>query len=282
MNIYLPAASSLRLRCRLFRVQSLLASTREMKRKNTTIATLVWVVVVCSRAFGATPIVWVVPSSLQRVGSTDAPGVKSNVVIRTARGEFQSFQVAIQAPSGGLTNVNFSVSKLSGPRGAVVSRANLTLYREWYLTVRHHSPSYSGPPNLPITNIDTFPDALIPFVDPATGKPPAKAEHRAVPFDLMAAHNSVIWVDVFVPRGTETGRYRGSYTITSDQGMFTGQIDVEVWGIYFAPRTLAQVPIQRGVAARKCAALPPNFSETGSCLTARCWQTKALKLVEMA
>ena len=38
-----------------------------------------------------------------------------------------------------------------------------------------------------------------PFIDPATGKPPVDAEFRAVPFDLVAGHNAVIWVDVFVP-----------------------------------------------------------------------------------
>jgi len=136
--------------------------------KKNVIVTLVWIVVVCCRALGATPIVWVVPSSLHRVGPTDAPGGKTNVVIQAARGEFQSFQVAIHAPGDGLTNVNFSVSKLVGSHGAMISAANLILYREFYLTVKHHSPTYNGPPNLPITKVRTFPDALIPFLDPAT------------------------------------------------------------------------------------------------------------------
>ena len=127
---------------------------------------------VCCKAFGTTPVVWVVPSTLDRVGPTDAPGFRTNAVIHAARGEFESFQVAIRAPSGGLTNVHFSVSKLVGPRGTILSRTNLILYREWYVTVKHHSPTYNGPPNLPITKMNTFPDALIPFLDAATGKRP--------------------------------------------------------------------------------------------------------------
>ena len=157
---------------------------------------LVWIVMGCCKAFAAAPIVWAVPSSLHRVGPTDAPGSKTNVMIHAGQGEFQSFQIAIQASDGGLTNVNFSVSKVVGSRGSVLSRTDLTLYREWYVTVKHHSPAYNGPPNLPITNIRTFPDALIPFIDPATGKPPVEAEFRAVPFDLAAGHNAVFWVDV--------------------------------------------------------------------------------------
>ena len=200
------------------------------KMKKTALTMLVWIVVVCCRAFGATPIVWVVPSSLGRVGPTDAPGVRTNAAIRAARGEYESFQVAIQASGDGLTKVNFSVSNLVGPRGAVLLRANLILYRESYVNVRRHSPTYNGPPNLPITNVTTFPDALVPFIDPATGKPPVGGKYRAVPFDLKAGHNAVIWVDVFIPRGTIAGEYRGTYIVTSDQGAFSGRIGVHVWG----------------------------------------------------
>ena len=192
--------------------------------------TMIWIGLACYSAFGAPPIVWVVPSSLHRVGPTDAAGCRTNVMIRAARGEFQSFQIAIQAPDGGLTNVNLSVSKLAGSRGAVISEANLILYRESYITVRQHSPTYNGPPNLPITKVQTFPDALIPFVDPATGKPPAEAEFRAVPINLQARHNTVFWVDVFVPPGTAAGEYRGVYNVTSDQGVFEGPICIGVWG----------------------------------------------------
>jgi hypothetical protein len=191
---------------------------------------MVWLIVLCGRALGAIPIVWVVPNSLLRVYPTAAPGTRTMVTIYCARGEYQPFQIAIQAPAGGLTRVNFSVAHLVGPRGVVLPRGNLILYREWYLTVRHHSPTYNGPPNLPITKVRTFPDALIPFLDPATDKPPVDAKYRAVPFNLVAGHNAVIWADVFVPRGTPAGEYQGTYTVTSDQGIFEGRIRVHVWG----------------------------------------------------
>ena len=204
---------------------------------------MVWIALACRNAFGAAPIVWVVPSSLHRVGLTDAPGARTEVLIHAARGEYQSFQVAIQAPVGGLTGVNFFLSDLVAQQNESeneedqdesgnaqsIARTNLALYREKYMTLRHHSPTYNGPPNLPITKTDIFPDALIPFLDPATGKPPVDATYKAVPFDLAAGRNAVIWVDVFVPRGTAAGEYRGTYTVTSDQGMFEGRILLDVW-----------------------------------------------------
>ncbi|MBV9481208.1 MAG: DUF4091 domain-containing protein [Acidobacteria bacterium] len=192
--------------------------------------TIVWLAILSTSAFAATPTVWVVPSSLKRVRPMDAAGGEKNALVHAARGEYESFQIAIQAPRSGLTNVNFSISSLVGPRGVVISRENLILYREWYVTVKHHSPTYNGPPNLPITNVNTFPDALIPFRDPDTGMLPLNAEYKAAPFDLRPGYNAVIWIDIFVPRGTPAGSYQGTYTVTAEQGVSEGQIDLEVWG----------------------------------------------------
>lgn len=176
------------------------------------------------------PIAWVVPSTLERVTRTQKPGTQTGVAICAARGEYQSFQIAVQAPAGGLTNVNFSVSELVMPKtGARIPQKNVVLYREKYMTVLAHSPTWNGPPNLPITNIDTFPDALIPFIDPATGKPPSGGTYIAAPLSLTADHNAVFWVDVLVPRNAKAGQYKGTYTVSSGQGSASGHITVNVW-----------------------------------------------------
>jgi hypothetical protein len=187
------------------------------------------------------PTVWVVPSSLIRIGPTEQPGKTSTVTISAARGEYQAFQVAIQAPVGNLSNLNFSVSSLyriepnrGGSENSIldhemIPEKNLVLYREKNMTVLKHSPTYNGPPNLPITNKDTFPDALIPFIDPATGRPPVGGNFVAIPFELMAGHNAVIWVDAFIPRTAKAGLYAGIYTVTSAQGTVQGLILAHVW-----------------------------------------------------
>jgi len=187
------------------------------------------------------PIVWVAPSSLVRIAPTEKPGKTRTAVIYAARGETQSFQVAVHAPANGLTDVDFSVSNLyrigkdglpgedrDADREVIPSR-NLTLYREKYMTVLEHSATWNGPPNLPITNIDSFPDALIPFIDPATGKSPRGGSYIAAPLSLAAGHNTVFWVDVLIPRDQKAGQYLGIYTVTSDHGSVRGQIVVNVW-----------------------------------------------------
>src|SRR5258708_5549885 len=78
--------------------------------------------------------VWVAPS-LVRVGKTDAAGTTSSISLSSARGETVDTQIVVQGPSGGLTNVNVSASALTGPGGATIPASNVTLYREYYLTV---------------------------------------------------------------------------------------------------------------------------------------------------
>jgi len=44
-------------------------------------------------------------------------------------------QVVVQGPAGGLTNINVSATALTGPNGATIAASNVTLYREYYITV---------------------------------------------------------------------------------------------------------------------------------------------------
>ena len=59
----------------------------------------------------AQPKVWVTPSK-QRTSPTAAAGSGTFAQLYAGRGEAESFQVVVQAPSSGLSNVNFSVSCL--------------------------------------------------------------------------------------------------------------------------------------------------------------------------
>ena len=174
----------------------------------------------------ATPVVWTAPS-MHRVGMTDAAaGNSAEVRLAAARGEYESFQIVANGSSKGLSNVNVTVSDLQGPNGQVIPKGNFSLYREKYMKVTSSSPNRGNNHPLPP---GWYPDALIPFVDPATGKPPVNASLKAVPFDVKAGENQPIWVDVLVPRGAAAGEYTGKYTVTSNQGNFDGTVKLTVW-----------------------------------------------------
>jgi Domain of unknown function (DUF4091) len=187
------------------------------------------VFLVCSAALSvahANPVVWTAPS-MHRVGMSEPAGSSADVMISAARGEYESFQIITSGAAKGIGNVNVTVSDLQGPNGQAIPKTNFTLYREKYMHVSASSPNWKGA-NQPM-GPGWYPDALIPFTDPDTGKPITGAHIEAVPFEVKAGNNQPIWVDLLVPRSAEPGKYTGTYTVTSDQGSFTGPISLKVW-----------------------------------------------------
>jgi Domain of unknown function (DUF4091) len=172
------------------------------------------------------PVVWTAPS-MHRVGMSEAAAGGSEVSISAARGEYESFQIVANGASKGLGNVNVTISDLQGPGAQVIPHTSFTLYREKYMHVTSPSPNWKGP-NQPM-GAGWYPDALIPFTDPDTGKPLSGATLTAVPFDVKAGNNQPIWVDLLVPQSAQAGKYSGTYTVTSNQGNFTGSISLKVW-----------------------------------------------------
>src|SRR5882762_8845773 len=119
-----------------------------------------------SQSMGSAFPVWVSPS-LIRVGKTDTPGSASSITLSGARGETVDAQIIVHAPASGLTHVNVSASALTGPGGASIAASNVTLYREYYITVTGTS-NYGGGSNPPLGS-GTYAEPLIPFNDPETG-----------------------------------------------------------------------------------------------------------------
>jgi len=175
--------------------------------------------------------VWV-QSGLLRVGNTDVPGPNSSIILSGARGETVDTQVIVQAPAGGLTNVNLSPSALTGPGGATIPASNITLYREYYVSVTG-TASYGGGSNPP-SGSGTYPEPLIPFVDPETGLPlcSSSAVLKACDATVSAAQNQPYWIDISVPHGTSNsppGTYSGTISLTADQGSASIPVTLTVW-----------------------------------------------------
>jgi hypothetical protein len=204
---------------------------------NKTSKKLIWAVIflitffcmleIANQPSSASQIAWVFPS-LERIERTKKPDSKTSIQLYAARGEYESFQIGIISPKDGLTNVNISTSDLSGPNNQVISKQNITLYREHYIRVNHSSPKGMISSNPPL-GTGWYADGLIPFVHPETQADLTGAKLDAVPFNLSAGSNQPIWVDVFVPRDTQPGQYRGTFTVTSNQGNITGEILLKVW-----------------------------------------------------
>jgi hypothetical protein len=174
---------------------------------------------------------WVSPS-LARVGQTDAPGTLSSIVLSGARGETVDTQVVVQGPAGGLTNINVSATALTGPNGVTLSASNVTLYREYYLSVTG-TASYGGGNNPPLGS-GTYAEPLIPFNDPETGTAlcGSSATLKACNASVSAGQNQPYWIDISIPHGvanSPAGTYTGSVSISSSQGTATIPVSLTVW-----------------------------------------------------
>ena len=192
---------------------------------------IVLTIAIPSQASGQAFPVWV-SSNLVRVGQADAPGTNSSINLYSGRGETVASQFVVQAPAGGLTNVNLSLSALTGPNGATIPASNMTLYREYYVTVTG-TTNYGGGSNPPLGS-GTYAEPLIPFNDPNTGSPlcGTGATLLACNATVSPGQNQPYWIDIFVPRGTTNsppGPYTGSVLITADQGSTTIPIALTVW-----------------------------------------------------
>jgi hypothetical protein len=175
--------------------------------------------------------VWV-QSSLVRVGKTDAAGTASSINLSSARGETVDTQIIVRAPAGGLSNVNLSASALTGPGGATIPASNITLYREYYLSVTG-TANYGGGSNPP-QGSGTYPEPLIPFNDPETGAPlcGTAATLKACNAAITAGQNQPYWIDISVPRGSLNslpGTYTGTISVSATQGLVIIPVTLSVW-----------------------------------------------------
>ena len=175
----------------------------------------------------AGPEAWV-EDGMTWVFKDDPARVNPELTVYTAKNEYEPFQIIVKAPaSNDLTNVNVTISDLTGPNGASISSQNIDLYREHYVHVTQGSKTREGDTNHPL-GPGWYPDALIPFADPLTHED-LSGRLDAVPFDLAAGENQPVWVDIYTPADAPAGPYIATATITSDQGTSVVSVKLNVW-----------------------------------------------------
>ena len=157
-------------------------------------------------ALAQTPVVWVA-SPWQHVLKNTEPGTATRVSLTAAANEYEPFRIIVRAGAQALPDVDLTLPALRGSK-ATIPATRLTAYREHYLNV--FEPSYRSK-----APTGWYPDALIPFVDPLTGKELQGAKYDAAPYTIEANSNQGYWIDVYVPKGTPAGTCRGEVTVTS-------------------------------------------------------------------
>jgi len=166
--------------------------------------------------------VWTL-AGLERMLRDSPAGQNGKAVVRAARNEWESFQIALRsARPVRITDV--VAGPLHGPASAVLSGDNVHLYREHQLNITKPSPRNDN------FQAGWYPDALIPFRHPMTGERLTTGRFKAVPFDLPADETHAFWADLHVPRDAAPGRYTGEFTIRIEGGApVVVPVEIEVW-----------------------------------------------------
>jgi hypothetical protein len=152
--------------------------------------------------------VWTLAET-RHVLRSDPPASNRAVNLGAARNEWVSFQILLRSDAP-VKGIDVEAGDLVGPGGAVLPRTDARLYRQHQLHLE--TGTYRNEAFKP----DWYPDPLIPFLHPLTGKKLQGARMVAVPFDLPAGETHGFWVSLYVPTGAGPGDYRGVYRVTSE------------------------------------------------------------------
>ncbi len=164
--------------------------------------------------------VWTL-SRCERVMREDAPGTETAVRLQAARNEWESFQILVRSDTP-VSGVTLTAGALTGP-GNTASGLRVDLYRQHQLNLT--DASFRNDSFRP----GWYPDALIPFAHPLTGKPLTEARFKAVPFELPANETHGFWIDVYVPAETKAGDYTGSFSVKVGERTVDIPLTVTVW-----------------------------------------------------
>ncbi|MEN6584123.1 MAG: glycoside hydrolase domain-containing protein [Armatimonadota bacterium] len=128
-----------------------------------------------------------IATSLDKVLKTDSIGSARTANLKAAKNEHEAFQIVLR-PTAAMSGTTISTSSLTGTAGTIAA-SNVKVYLPWYI-------------NLPYYKRDV-PDPLPPY---------------SSPFNLAAGQTQPLWVDVYVPRTTAAGDYKGSINISTTGG----------------------------------------------------------------
>jgi hypothetical protein len=145
---------------------------------------------------------YAIVSATQKVFKTASVTGTGGAALMGARNEFVSFQIVL---TGGQNGVSVSTGTPLTGRAGTIPNANITIYREDYVTTAQ--PSAAG------RYVGAWPDILIPTVDRLYGQ-----VRRAFPVDIPSGQNRVAFVDVLIPRDQPAGGYDGSLVVSNGSG----------------------------------------------------------------
>jgi len=179
----------------------------------------------CCHSAGGAAISIVVVSPLCRVlqEEVNVSGC-SQADLFCARGESESFQIIVQNPTTkDVAKIQLQAGTWRHIEGESKAVPVLHMFREHYVHIKRSSGRTNRQKGM-------YPDALIPFVNPYTGRQITTAKYLAAGQDVKAGNSQGYWVDISVDRDVPPGEFTNQITVSSaGEKIATIPITLTVW-----------------------------------------------------
>ena len=144
---------------------------------------------------------------IEEAFDADLPMYDREILLRSARNQYVSFQVVLDArEEGRIGNADITFTRLSSPEGELSD--DYEVFIEWFHTIDGQH----------------IPDMLIPYKKNQVELRVPQSE-KYIPDQKVGA----FWVDLFVPKEAKPGVYRGQMAVTTDGHKKTFTICVKVY-----------------------------------------------------
>lgn len=153
---------------------------------------------------GSTWKVWTEHSNTKIWKTSVSKNRTKPLKIFSARNEWESFQVAVSAVKK-LEDIQVGVTSFTNEEGKEI--AHPTVYREHYYEVKNTANQQYG-------HLGLVPDALVPIINPADGKPTA-GKYGGKNVSIESGDIESFWIDLFIPEDTKSGLYTSNVTVSA-------------------------------------------------------------------
>ena len=206
-----------------------------------------------------------------KVRPTDVVPTNTTATIKAAKNEFESFQIIVTAPAGGLSSIslNTPITLTLNGGSATLPTTEIRAYREVYSSFNNASTLDGASGN--------WPDALVPYQEDGVAvcqsgstfslcADSGDVRTGAFPFNIPGNQNGAIWIDVHVPANQQAGLYSGTVTITN-AGSSIGQVAVSLLVRNFGISSNSSLPSLFDVSADQLCRAHGDVDSNGYCPT---------------
>ncbi len=151
---------------------------------------------------------------------------KGPLEIHAARNEVVAFQLGIRNLGFGRSMVRVEISDLEGPDGArIPSNPYTRRFLAHFVNVDPGGYTW-GPKSDVLPWPDAYPDALVPFRASCNE---SEVIIEEVPVPGEHGDNQLVWVDLYVPRHSSAGQYKGVISLEADGEVVEVPLSLTVW-----------------------------------------------------